>query len=194
MMEETLRFKNILKRIEAVYGDMSQKSVEDLLCCLVPVKFHKGESIIKLGELCDYAYFIEKGMTRSFWIVDGEEITTSFSTAGNIVFSMDEVYYGQRSEECVEALEAVEGYVIQLSKLRYLIHHNLEWAIWWGKIHENEYRRIHRTHKERLSLSAADRYKMFYEQFPDVCKRVKRSYIASYLGISLSTLSRIGRI
>ncbi len=194
MTEETLKFTNILTRLEAVCPGMSQQSVEELLCCLAPVRFRKGEAIVRLGELCGHAYFIEKGLTRSYWIVDGEEITTSFSTAGNIVFSMDEVYSGQRSEECVEALEAVEAYGIPLSKLRHLIRNNLEWAVWWGKIHEIEYRRIHRTHKERLSLPAAERYRMFYQQFPDVCKRVKRSYIASYLGISLSTLSRIGRI
>lgn len=194
MTTEQLDFKNILTKINSVCDCISEQSAEKLLCRLIPVKFSKGEPIISVGDRCGYAYFIEKGLTRSFWIVDGEEITTSFSTEGSIVFSMDEVYYGQKSEENIEALEPLEGYRIQIAKLLDLINNNLEWAIWWGKIHQNEYRRIHRSHKERLSLPAADRYRMFYEQFPDVCKRVKRSYIASYLGISLSTLSRIGRI
>lgn len=193
-MEETLKFNNILKRIETFCEGMSRESLDELLSSLEPVKFRKGESIVRFDELCRYAFFIENGLTRSYWIVDGEEITTSFSTEGSIVFSMDEVYYGRPSEEYVEALESVEAYRIDLGKLHHLIRNNLEWAIWWGKIHEYEYRRIHRTHKERLSLSAAERYRMFYDQFPEVCKRVKRSYIASYLGISLSTLSRLGRI
>ncbi len=193
-MEETRNFSNILRRIETFCEDMSRESLDELLGSLEPVKFRKGESIVRFDELCGHAFFIEKGLTRSYWIVDGEEITTSFSTEGSIVFSMDEVYYGRPSEEYVEALEPVEAYRISLSKLRHLIRHDLDWAIWWGKIHEYEYRRIHRSHKERLSLPAAERYRLFYEQFPDVCRRVKRSYIASYLGISLSTLSRIGRI
>lgn len=194
MSAEAKACANVLGRIEAVCGSVSPQAVDELLQNLEAVEFRKGESIVAFGQLCGYAYFIEKGITRSFWIVDGEEITTSFSTEGCIVFSMDEVYYGRRSEEFVEALEPIVAYRISLTKLRDLIRNNLEWAVWWSKIHENEYRRIHQSHKERLSLPAAERYRMFYRQFPDVCRRVKRSYVASYLGISLSTLSRIGRI
>ena len=61
------------------------------------------------------AYFIEKGLTRSFWLVDGEEITTSFSSEGDIVFSMDELYYDQPSQEYVETLEDTEAYRISLA-------------------------------------------------------------------------------
>lgn len=56
-------------------------------------------------------------MTRSYWLVDGEEITTSFSCEGNIVFSMDELYYNKLSEEFVESLEDMEVYEISLSHL-----------------------------------------------------------------------------
>ena len=58
-------------------------------------------------------------------------------------------------------------------------------------IHQNEYRRLHRSHKERLTLPAKERYEAFVSQFPDVCQRVNLGYIASYLGITISTLSRL---
>ena len=53
--------------------------------------FGKRQLLVRAGAALGYAYFIEKGMTRSYWIVDGEEITTSFSIEGAIVFSMDEL-------------------------------------------------------------------------------------------------------
>ena len=56
-------------------------------------RFSRKHLLVKAGEYCRSAYFIEKGMTRSYWLVDGNEITTSFSGEGDIVFSMDELYY-----------------------------------------------------------------------------------------------------
>lgn len=69
-------------------------------------------------------------MTRSYWLVDGEEITTSFSCEGNIVFSMDELYYNKLSEEFVESLEDMEVYEISLSHLTHLFRTNIRWANW----------------------------------------------------------------
>ena len=129
--------------------------------------------------------------STSFWLVDGEEITTSFSCEGGIVFSMDELYYNKKSEEFVETLEDVEVYRIELTDLRRLFETNLEFCNWGRIIHQNEYRRLHRSHKERLTLPARQRYEEFKKQFPYVCQRTNLGYIASYLGITLSTLSRL---
>lgn len=140
---------------------------------------------------CKSAYFIEKGMTRSFWLVNGEEITTSFAYEGSIVFSMDELYYNKVSEEFVETLEDVEAYQISLTDLLQLFQTNIELANWGRVIHQNEYRRLHRSHKERLTLSAKERFEEFKQQFPEVYQRVQLGYVASYLGITPSTLSRL---
>lgn len=140
---------------------------------------------------CKYAYFIEKGILRAYWVVDGEEYTTSFGAEGCIVFSMDELYYNKKSEEYVETLEEVEAYRINIRDLKNLMETNLELCNWERIIHQNEYRRLHRSHKERLSLPAKERYEEFQKQFPEICKKVNLKYIASYLGITLSTLSRL---
>lgn len=104
---------------------------------------------------------------------------------------MDELYYNKISEEFVETLEEVVAYKISLTDLLRLFQHNIELANWGRIIHQNEYRRLHRSHKDRLTLSAKERYEEFKQQFPQVCQRVKLGYIASYLGITLPTLSRL---
>lgn len=147
--------------------------------------------MIRANQYSRSAYFIEKGMTRSYWLVNGEEITTSFSCEGGIVFSMDELYYNKMSEEFVETLEDVVAYKIALSDLIRLFQTNIELANWGRIIHQNEYRRLHRSHKDRLTLSAKERYEEFMQQFPQICQRVQLGYIASYLGITLPTLSRL---
>ncbi|MEG1905683.1 MAG: cyclic nucleotide-binding domain-containing protein, partial [Bacteroidales bacterium] len=161
--------KNIIAKMRRMYPGISNSSLELLSSYLTPYTFPKKHQLIKEGIYCKAAYFIEKGITRSFWLVDGEEVTTSFSTEGDIVFSMDELYFSKLSEEFVETIEEVTVYKIQIKDLLYLFETNIELANWGRIIHQYEYRRIHQTHKERLTLSARCRYEQMQIQFPDVC-------------------------
>ncbi len=104
---------------------------------------------------------------------------------------MDELYYGRPSEEYIETVEPVTAYAIPTTELSDPVSSRLDLARWWSAIHQDEYRRLHRSHKERLTLPAADRYRAFASQFPEVARRARLTDIASYLGINLSTLSRI---
>lgn len=183
--------ENIIKQLRFHCPDISNEAIEELTKHLTKCRFPRKYQLIKEGIFCKVAYFIERGITRSFWLVDGEEITTSFSTEGGIVFSMDELYFGKVSEEFVETIEEVELYRINLDDLTRLFETNLELANWGRVIHQYEYRRIHQTHKERLTLSVQERYEQMKIQFPDVCARVNLGLIASYIGTTLPTLSRI---
>ena len=170
---------------------ISDETIKELSKYVTKCRFPKKHLLIEANKRCRYAYFIEKGITRSFWRVDGEDITTSFSTEGGIVFSMDELYYGTISEEYVETLEDTIAYKISINDLNRLFKTNLELCNWGRISHQNEYRRLHRSHKERLTLSVKERYLAFVQQYPDICKRVNLGYIASYIGTTLPTLSRI---
>lgn len=181
---------NIINKINSSYP-ISNETIQTLKENVTLCHFPKKHQLIKANMFCKSAYFIEKGMTRSFWLVNGEEVTTSFSDEGGIVFSMDELYYNKPSEEFVETLEDVIAYRISLIDLLRLFQTNIELANWGRVIHQNEYRRLHRSHKEHLTLSAKERYEEFKLQFPKVCQRAQLGYIASYLGITLSTLSRL---
>ena len=181
---------NITRTIRDAWP-VSDLSLDLLRAAMTPCAFGKRHRLIEAGKRCPNAYFLEQGLTRSYWVVDGEEITTSFSHEGGIVFSMDELYYGRPSEEFVETIEPVEGFSISIDTLRRLFEENLEICNWGRIIHQNEYRRLHRSHKERLTLPAKERYECFMQQFPEVCLRANLGYIASYLGITLSTLSRL---
>ena len=182
--------KNIIESIRKQYP-VSDLTIKELESYLTPCSFPKRYQLIKEGIYCKYAYFIEKGILRAYWVVDGEEYTTSFGAEGCIVFSMDELYYNKMSEEFVETLEDVVAYRISLTDLLRLFQTNIELANWGRVIHQNEYRRLHRSHKDRLTLSAKERYEAFKLQFPQMCQRIQLGYIASYLGITLSTLSRL---
>ncbi len=187
---DTIAMPNVIATIRRAWP-VSDATLAELKSCLTPCRFPRKHCLIREGHAEGKAYFIEQGITRSYWMVDGEEITTSFSTEGGIVFSMDELYYGTLSEEYVETIEPVLAYSIPLTELRRLFTSCLDFANWGRVIHQNEYRRLHRSHKEGLTLTARERYAAFRRQFPDVCRRANLGHIASYLGISPSTLSRL---
>ncbi|MDE6825618.1 MAG: Crp/Fnr family transcriptional regulator [Paramuribaculum sp.] len=171
----------------------ADSDLRPLLERLFRVDFPRRAFLVSEGFASGHVYFIEQGMIRCYWMVDGQEITTSFSVEGSVVFSMDEVYYGTLSEEYVQAIEPVVAYALPIDDLHGLISTSLLFARWWSVIHQDEYRRLHRSHKERLTLPARERYHAFAESFPDVCRRASLADIASYLGITPSTMSRIRR-
>lgn len=185
--------EQVLKTMRALCP-ISDETAHALTAAVVPCRFPKRCLLVRKGVRCGCAYFIERGLTRSFWPEeDGDEVTTSFAGEGAIVFSMDELYYGRPSEEAVETLEETECYRIALGDLTRLFETNLELCNWARIIHQNEYRRLHRSHKERLTLPARARYEAFRAQFPDICRRANLTHIASYLGVTLPTLSRFRR-
>ena len=147
--------------------------------------------ILRSGICCRYAWFVEKGMSRHFWLEESKECVTSFSLEGGVIFSMDEFYYGEVSQEFAQAVEPIDAWRIELSTFERLFCENFELCNWGRLIHQHEYRRLHQSHRERLTLPAAARYEAFKTQFPEVCARATLGDIASYLGIDQSTLSRI---
>lgn len=176
-----------MKSISAFNDD----TLNVLSSLLKPVQFKKKEFMVLEGETCKSVYFISQGLTRSFWLRDGNEITTSFAGEGATVFSMDELYNGEPSQEYVQAIEKTIAYKISIRDFNRLVSERLDLCNYFLKLHQKEYRRIHQSHMERLTLSASDRYDAFCRMFPNIERRANLSYIASYLGISQATLSRL---
>lgn len=184
--------ESVVRRLRE-YCDLPEESVAKLIEAVTPCSFGRRQLLVEAGRKTGCAFFIAKGMTRSYWMAEGEEITTSFSFEGSVVYSMDEVYFDLPSEECVESVEPVEAFSIPVGRLRELWSEDLALCRWGLRIHQIEYRRIHQSHRERLTLPAAQRYEAFCRQFPEAVRRARLGDIASYLGIDRSTLSRLRR-
>ena len=116
--------KHILDHIHALVP-LSPETERALTDCLTPCRFPRRCLLVEEGRRTGAAFFIERGITRSYWLVNGVEITTSFAAEGSIVFSMDELYYDKPSEEYVETLEETEAYKITLDDLRRLFRRTL---------------------------------------------------------------------
>ncbi|MBB4621692.1 MULTISPECIES: Crp/Fnr family transcriptional regulator [Parabacteroides] len=182
--------KNITTRIKEIYP-VSDEALEALLSCMREEIYPKHTIIVRSGSVDHNVYFIEEGITRSFFLHDGTETTTWFSEEGDITFGMGSLYYNQPSAESVETLERCKIYVIPISRLNELYENYIDIANWGRIVHQHGYNNLTHIFVDRLQLSPKERYDRFMKYFPRLINRVKLKYVAAFLGISIYTLSRI---
>ncbi len=156
-----------------------------------PVELPRRHRLITAGALCGHVYFIERGLTRSFCHIRGEELSSWFSREGDFTFALNELYEGSPGVESVELLESSLLYALRIEHYHELMETNLDWCNWSRIIHQLHVRRMQMARVDRLSLSATERYKKFVREEPELIQRVNLCHLASYLGMTPQNLSRL---
>lgn len=187
---EITQIKNIVSGIRKYYP-VSDASIQELTGFLVPHQFYKGQLLTRSGIKDSFVYFIEQGCSRTYFLIDGKEVTNWFSTEGDITFSSGSLYHHTAGNDYVEILEASVVYAIAIKDLDYLYRTNIEIANWGRCIHQEVLLQMQNLRLDRLSLSATERYRKLWEQRPELFNRVNLGYIASYLGMSQQHLSSL---
>ena len=136
------------------------------------------------------AYFIES-VIYGLKVGKGKEITTRFCKEGDIAYSSLDFYKNRIGFEYVQTLEKTITYSIPIQILNELCRKNIEIANWVRVFNEDLFLLLQDIRIERLTLSAKERYENLIKKFPDLCNRINLGYIASYLGVTLPTLSKI---
>lgn len=153
--------------------------------------FSKGDYLFQQHEVCKRIFWIKKGICRKFYLHDGKEITTEILFEDNFISSAKSFVLQQPSNEFAQALSEVETWSLTKTKFDVLKseHPKLQsldlkfvelYAIWL---------------EERLfqfqTQDATTRYLHLLKKQPHYIQQIPLTYIASYLGVSLETLSRI---
>ena len=138
-------------------------------------------------------YFIEKGIARSYCVINDKELTSWFSTEGDIVFSTNNFYGNQQGYEyeVVQLLENTVLYAVPIKDLEKLYQTNIEIANWSRILHQEAFIMNEKRLISRLYKSAEERYIELLQTRPDLFQRVNLGYIASFLGISQVTLCHL---
>jgi CRP-like cAMP-binding protein len=151
----------------------------------------KGEPLVAAGRTCRSLYFLQQGALRGYYLLDGKEITYWFAFAPEFVTSFHSFITGKPAVESVEALEGSILWAISKEKLTALLDrfHELERLV--RLAYEHYYIRLEERFVNAQFRTATERYMQLMEQEPHLLERVPLQYIASYLGISPETLSRV---
>lgn len=151
----------------------------------------QGSLIASIGDGTGYSGLMLNGTARSYYIdSEGNDITRGFSVEGSLF--MDEGLYGYDERICMwEALEDSTVMLCETSRVKDLIRSNAAFKDLWICLLEMSVR--YKLYRENgfLVESAAERYMHFKKLYPEVCRRVPQKHIATYLGITPESLSRI---
>jgi CRP-like cAMP-binding protein len=155
------------------------------------VCYAKGHLLFKAGRIEHNLYFIRKGIARAYANAVAHEITFWFGKEGDTVLSMKSYIDNHSSYENIALLEDCELYQLKTQSLQALFIKDIHIANWGRKLAERELIKTEERLISRQVRSASDRYKELLRDHPNLLQRVPLAYIASYLGITQVSLSRI---
>lgn len=158
---------------------------------LKQVSIKKGAYFSKAGMITDRIGFVSQGLLRSFYTIKGKETTTYFLQTGSFAAALSSFLQMKPAVENIQALEDSELIVISRKDLFKLYDENWKWQQVGRVLIENYYIVLEQRSISLQSLSAQERYNIFLKEFPNVIKTVPLHHIASFLGITPETLSRI---
>lgn len=191
-MKEILRnTRDIARELARKYSTMTHDELDVLEDILVPMKFAKGEIILREGEICRDIYFIDKGLVRQFYFKKGKEVTEHLAVEGSLVMCIESLFKEEPTRLQAEALEATRIYALPKVRLEEVALHNVNIQLMYRKMLE-ESLISSQIHADLVRFETAkDRYLKMRKISPQVTLRAPLVYIASYLQMTPETLSRV---
>lgn len=173
------------------YYQLSAEAKNALSDCFEQVVLNKNDYLATEGKTCRHLYFVQQGALRGYYMLDGKEVTHWFAFEKNFVTSFHSFITQQPAVENIQLMEGSVLWAISKDKLTELfdLHHDIERLVRIAT--EKYYIRLEERFINAHFTTATERYENLLQQRPHIIERVPLGYIASYLGISQETLSRI---
>lgn len=181
-------FKEYINNISPVKDD----TFDELQKCFNPIELSKNDFFVREGEYARQIGFLKKGIVRAFFSnQEGKEYSKQFFVAPSIIGAYTSLLTKQPNNIAQQALTDCQIMVADFTKIEALYdkHHDLERL--GRKIAEYYFLEKEQKELEMALLDADKRYLLMRERFPTIESTIPQYYIASYLGISPTQLSRI---
>lgn len=187
MINEINNFKNYLTQMLS----MDNETFDIAIKYFDVEKIRKDDYLVKEGCICSKIAYINKGLFRIYYLKDGTEVNTCFCKENSITSSFNSFLNKIPSNETIQALE--NSVVVTLSSMNLAILYR-ESAIWQTVsrlLTEKECLRLSERASSLSFETALEKYKNLLKYQPEIIQRVSIQHIASYIGVSRETLSRI---
>lgn len=173
------------------YHPLGAEACSALDNCFEKLVLPKGEYLVTEGKICRHLYFLEQGALRGYYNLEGKEITHWFAFSNDFVTSFHSFITQQAAVENIQLLEGSILWAITKDNLTRLLneYHEIERIV--RIAYEKYYIRLEHRFVNAQFKTATERYQELLTQTPHIIERVPLGAIASYLGISQETLSRI---
>lgn len=156
-----------------------------------PTALRKGHLLFRAERLERDIYLLSQGLARVYYHHRANDVTLCFGMEGDALISLRSYIQDTPGYENIELLENSELYGLKTADLRRLYSSDIHIANWGRKLAEQELIKTEERLMSRQFKTAAERYNELLKNQPNLLQRVQLGHIASYLGISQVTLSRI---
>ena len=170
---------------------LSPKSEQALLAISRIQEVQKNQDLHPIGHTCRNIYFVEEGLLRVYYIKDGRDITESFDAEYSLVARADSLFDAKPSKKGIQAIENTKLAAINSAKLFALYDEYPDIERLFRKIYEQAYVRTVERIEHIQFYTAEERYRKIMDTSSELLLRIPLKYVASYLGISQVSLSRI---
>ena len=186
-----LTTRDVARELARRYSTMTHDELDVLESILVPMKFQKGEVILKEGEVCTNIYWVVKGLIRQFYFKNGKELTEHMATENTICMSIESLFKEQPSHLQIQAIEPTILFALPKTRLEREAVRNTNIQMLYRKILE-ESLILSQIKADMLRFEPApERYAKLVKRSPQLVLRAPLVYIASYLQMTPETLSRV---
>ena len=155
-------------------------------------RFTKGSILIQEGQKVNKTYFVLEGALRSYCVdKEGKEHTLQFAIKDWWISDFTAIYGNGIASLTVECIADSEVIEFNAQKLSEIYHQYPEFEEFQRKNLEQHVVSLHKRILNQLQLTAQERYNLFLEQYPNIEQHVANYHIASYLGMTQQSLSRV---
>lgn len=184
-----------MENIEAYLAKVLEIPVEAVAACnnhYVSKKIGKNEFLLKEGEICQSTFFVEKGLLRMFSIdKNAKEHIIQFAPENWLISDRSSLFFNENSKYFIEAVEESEVVMLQNDFFTNLVEKFPHIAERNNLLLQKHIRGLQNRLNSLLAESAEERYMNFLKMYPDIMQRVPQWMVASYLGITPESLSRV---
>ena len=131
-----LTTRDVARELARRYSTMTHDELDVLESILVPMRFQKGEFILKEGEVCTNIYYVVKGLVRQFYIKNDKELTEYMAVENTVFMSIESLFKERPSHQQIHALEPTIVFALPKAKLEREAVRNVNIQMLYRKILE----------------------------------------------------------
>lgn len=156
------------------------------------IEFKKGDLFLEKGKMPNDYYIIESGLVRAFTHdYKGDEITTDFVGENEILIEVSSLFRRIPAQENLQALTDGIAWRIDFNSFQDIYHKSPGFSEWGRAWMSHQLFSLKQRHIDMVSVSASDRYLKLLKEKPQIIRQASLKYIASFLGVTDTSLSRI---
>jgi CRP/FNR family transcriptional regulator len=155
-------------------------------------KLRKHQYLLQAGDICTHHAFVTKGCLKSYSVdCNGKEHVVKFAAEHWWIADRDSLVSGEPAKLNIDAVEDCEAVLLSGQNFDLICEKIPAFNDMVSDLLQNAYNASQNRVLANISLSAAEKYEYFLQRYPDLAVRIPLSMIASYLGMSPETLSRV---